>query len=57
VHLSSLGIAARGHPVDYLNPTTWTGDCGFFFPDGLIPVQFRVVGGKLKASVEYAWPL
>lgn len=42
---------------DYLNPTTWTGDCGFFFTDGVIPPQFRVAGSGLEAGVEYTWPL
>ena len=42
---------------DYLNPTTWTRDCGFFFTDGVLPPQFRVGGGSLDAGVEYAWPL
>jgi len=42
---------------DYLNPTTWSGDCGFFFTDGVLPPQFRVGGNGLEADVEYAWPL
>jgi hypothetical protein len=42
---------------DYLNPTTWTGDCGFFFTDGVVPPQFRVGGRGLKAGAEYIWPL
>jgi len=42
---------------DYLNPTTWTGDCGFFFTDGVIPPQFRVGGCGFEAGVEYTWPL
>lgn len=42
---------------DYLNPTTWTGDCGFFFSDGVVPPQFRVGKNGLEAGIEYAWPL
>lgn len=42
---------------DYLNPTTWTGDCGFFFTDGVMPAQFRMGGGSLDAGVDYTWPL
>ncbi len=42
---------------DYLNPTTWTGDCGFFFTDGVVPPQFCVGAGGLRKGVEYAWPL
>jgi len=42
---------------DYLNPTTWTGDCGFFFTDGLLPPQFRVGANGLEAGVTYTWPL
>ena len=52
--LSGLGIAATGHPVDHLNPTTWTGDCGFFFPGGLNPVHpldFRSVDEALELFV------
>ena len=54
MHLSGLGVAARGHSGDYLNPTTWTGDCSFFFPDGLIPVHsldFRSVDEALELFV------
>jgi len=42
---------------DYLNPNTWTSDCGFFFTDGVVPAQFRVGAGSLDAGVDYAWPL
>lgn len=42
---------------DYLNPTTWTGDCGFFFTDGVVPPQFRVGKNGLKAGIEYVLPL
>jgi hypothetical protein len=42
---------------DYLNPTTWTGDCGFFFTDGVVPPQFRVGVGGLRREIKYTWPL
>lgn len=41
---------------DYLNPTRWTGDCGFFFTDGVIPAQYRVGSNGLKPDTEYCWP-
>jgi hypothetical protein len=42
---------------DWLNPTTWTGDCGFAFAEGAVPAQFRVGAGALEAGVDYRWPL
>ena len=42
---------------DWLNPTTWTGDCGFSFTEGVVPAQFRVGAGSLEAGVTYGWPL
>jgi hypothetical protein len=42
---------------DYLNPNTWTGTTSFFFYDQVIPPQFRMGGGNLKANVNYSLPL
>jgi hypothetical protein len=42
---------------DWLNPTTWTGDCGFAFTEGVVPAQFRVGAGALESGVTYGWPL
>ncbi len=42
---------------DYLNPTTWTGDFGLYFIDGVLPAQWRVGGDKLKESIDYHCPM
>ena len=55
--LSLVTLFGIAPDFDYLNPTTWTGDTGFHFSDGVTPPQFRVGGGKLKAGVDYRLPL
>jgi len=54
----SLGML-YGFDLDFdcLNPTTWTGDCGYFFTDGVIPAQFRVGSQGLEPGIDYVWPL
>ena len=42
---------------DYLNPTSWTGDCGFYFTDSVIPPQFRVGSKGIKKGIDYSWSL
>ena len=44
--LSLVTLFGIAPDFDYLNPTTWTGDTGFHFSDGVTPPQFRVGGGS-----------
>ncbi len=55
--LSLVTLFGIAPDFDYLNPTTWTGDTGFHFKDGVTAPQFRVGCGKLKAGVDYRLPL
>jgi len=42
---------------DYLNPTTWTGDTGFFFMDGVWVPQLRLGGAGLVPGIDYELPM
>jgi hypothetical protein len=48
-----------GFPLDfdYLNPTTWTGETGFFFSDQITPPQFRIPSAGLTPNQSYSLPL
>ncbi len=42
---------------DYLNPTSWTGDFGLYFTDGVLPAQWRIGDGILKKDIDYHCPM
>ena len=42
---------------DYLNPTTWSGDTGFYFTDNVVPAQFRMGLDSLKPGINYSVPM
>ncbi len=55
--LSLVLLFAIDSNIDYLNPTTWTGDVIFTSPIVKLAPQFRVGGGKLAAGTRYEMPL
>ena len=42
---------------DYLNPTTWSGDTGFYFTDNVIPAHFRMGLDSLEPGTSITVPL
>ncbi len=55
--LSMVVLFAIDSRADYLNPTTWTGETGFFFENRRTAPQFRFGGTEWSPDTEYEMPV